>query len=254
MSPEKSASSRGTRLFEVQNVKASCLLVGLSLALASCSRSTSAPPTLDPAPSARSQPSSQPASPVAASASSPNAPAAAPASLVASSTPAAVSAAPPPLVGSDGVPLPQTENKPSTASALFRENVELVAAAILSGEPAPAHRAFFPLVGYQQVKAIKDPARDYERRLLSAFDRDVREYHRALGKDPSGVTFAGIDVPEARAEWMKPGREGNKVGYYRVLRSKLRFTLASGKEKSFEITSLISWRGEWYVVHLNGFD
>ena len=53
---------------------------------------------------------------------------------------------------------------------------------------------------------------------------------------------------------MKPGREGNKVGYYRVLRSKLRFTLASGKEKSFELTSLISWRGEWYVVHLNNFD
>jgi hypothetical protein len=137
---------------------------------------------------------------------------------------------------------------------LFRENVELVATAILSGDPAPAHRAFFPLVAYRQVKAIADPDRDYERRLLAAFDRDVLEYHRALGEDLAGVTFAGIDVPEARVEWMKPGREGNKVGYYRVLRSKLRFTLASGKEKSFELTSLISWRGEWYVVHLHGFD
>ena len=62
------------------------------------------------------------------------------------------------------------------------------------------------------------------------------------------------ELPETRIEWMKPGREGNKVGYYRVLRSKLRFALASGKEKSFELTSLISWRGEWYVVHLSGFD
>jgi hypothetical protein len=104
------------------------------------------------------------------------------------------------------------------------------------------------------VKAIKDPDRDYERRLLSTFDADVREYHRALGKDASGVAFAGIDVPEARAEWMKPGREGNKVGYYRVLRSTLRFTLPSGKQKRFELTSMISWRGEWYVVHLSGFD
>ena len=53
---------------------------------------------------------------------------------------------------------------------------------------------------------------------------------------------------------MKPGREGNKVGYHRVLRSKLRFKLASGKERTLELTSLISWRGEWYVVHLSGFD
>jgi hypothetical protein len=53
---------------------------------------------------------------------------------------------------------------------------------------------------------------------------------------------------------MKPGREGNKVGYYRVLRSKLRFTLPNGKERPLELTSLISWRGEWYVVHLHGFD
>ena len=26
-----------------------------------------------------------------------------------------------------------------------------------------------------------------------------------------------------------------------------------GKERSFEVKSLISWRGEWYVVHLSGF-
>jgi len=26
-----------------------------------------------------------------------------------------------------------------------------------------------------------------------------------------------------------------------------------GKERSLEVTSLISWRGEWYVVHLTGF-
>ena len=52
---------------------------------------------------------------------------------------------------------------------------------------------------------------------------------------------------------MKPGSEGNRIGYFRVLRSQLRFTLADGKTKDFELTSLISWRGQWYVVHLNGF-
>ena len=63
-----------------------------------------------------------------------------------------------------------------------------------------------------------------------------------------------LEVPEARAEWMKPGREGNRIGYYRVLRSRLIYTDADAKERSLEVTSLISWRGEWYVVHLHGFE
>ncbi|HEX6274298.1 MAG TPA: hypothetical protein VFZ53_14755 [Polyangiaceae bacterium] len=230
------------------------LVLGFSLALASCSGSASAPAALGSA----SSPCPGPPVPVEAPASSAaTSSASAPPAPVPPPPPPASAAAPdaaPPLVGPDGAPLPQTEDRPSVASAWFRENVELVARAILSGEPAPAHRAFFPLVAYRQVKAIKDPERDYERRLLAAFDADVREYHRALGKNLAGVTFAGIDVPEARAEWMKPGREGNKVGYHRVLRSKLRFMLPSGKERSFELTSMISWRGEWYVVHLSGFD
>jgi hypothetical protein len=150
--------------------------------------------------------------------------------------------------------LPQTEDKPSSSSPSFLARIELVARAVLSGDPAPAHAAFFPLGAYRQVKAIEDPDRDYERRLLAAFDADVAKYHRALGNDAAGTTFAGIDVPDARAEWLKRGREGNKVGYYRVLRAKLRFRLPSGRERAFELTSLISWRGEWYVVHLQGFD
>ncbi len=150
--------------------------------------------------------------------------------------------------------MPQTEDKPSIASTAFRARIELVARAILSGNPAPAHAAFFPLVAYRQVKAIKDPDRDYERRLLAAFDRDVAEYHRALGKNAASLTFEGVDVPEPRVEWIKKGREGNKIGYYRVLRSKLRFSAADQKERALELTSMISWRGEWYVVHLSGFD
>jgi hypothetical protein len=37
------------------------------------------------------------------------------------------------------------------------------------------------------------------------------------------------------------------------LRSRLHFTLPAGRSRDFELTSLISWRGEWYVVHLHGF-
>jgi len=110
------------------------------------------------------------------------------------------------------------------------------------------------VVAYEQVKAVAKPARDWQFRLMRAFENDIHEYHRALGKSPEQAQLAGIDVPDASARWMKPGSEGNRLGYFRVLRSRLRMTRADGKERSFEVTSMISWRGEWYVVHLDGFD
>jgi hypothetical protein len=150
--------------------------------------------------------------------------------------------------------LPQTEERPSVSSERFQRRMQLLADSILSGDAEPARATFFPLVAYAQVKDVQKPERDYQYRLLAHFERDVREYRKALGKDAEGAVFLGVDVPEARAQWMKPGKEGNRIGYYRVLRSTLRFRLASGRERSFELTSMISWRGEWYVVHLHGFE
>jgi hypothetical protein len=62
-----------------------------------------------------------------------------------------------------------------------------------------------------------------------------------------------MDVPEDKARWMRPGSEGNKLGYFRVLDSKLRYQDASGGARAIDVKSLISWRGEWYVVHVHGF-
>ena len=52
---------------------------------------------------------------------------------------------------------------------------------------------------------------------------------------------------------MERGKEGNKLPYHRVTRSKIRWVDGAGKEKTLELTSLIAWRGEWFVVHLHGF-
>ncbi len=160
----------------------------------------------------------------------------------------------PPLVGVDGTPLPQTEARPSVTDERFKQRMQRVADAILTGDAARARLSFFPLVAYAQVKDVEKPERDYRYRLIAHFERDVREYRKLLGHDVEGAEFLGVDVPDARVEWMKPGKEGNRLGYFRVLRSKLRFRLPSGKERSLELTSLISWRGEWYVVHLHGFE
>jgi hypothetical protein len=158
------------------------------------------------------------------------------------------------LLGSDGAPLPQTEARPSASDERFKRRMQRLADAIISGDVEKARSSFFPLVAYAQVKDVAKPERDYRFRLMSNFERDVREYRKALGRDAERAELIGVDVPEARVEWMKPGKEGNRLGYFRVLRSRLRFRLPDGKERSFELTSLISWRGEWYVVHLHGFE
>jgi hypothetical protein len=160
----------------------------------------------------------------------------------------------PALLAADGSPLPQTDARPSSTDERFKRRMQRVAAAIVSGDVEQARSSFFPLVAYAQVKDVQKPERDYRYRLMAHFERDVREYHKALGRDAEHAELLGVDVPEARVEWMKPGKEGNRLGYFRVLRSKLRFRLPGGKERSLELTSLISWRGEWYVVHLHGFE
>jgi hypothetical protein len=196
-------------------------------------------------------PSAAPEAPVASSAPAPqqSATATSPATL-----PAGPADEDPPLVGADGVALPQTDERPSVTSERFQRRMQRLASSILSGDIEPARATFFPLVAYTQVKDVKQPERDYRYRLMAHFERDLREYHQKLGKDAEHAKFLGVTVPEARVEWMRPGKEGNRLGYFRVLRSSLRFQLPDGKERAFELTSMISWRGEWYVVHLHGFE
>jgi hypothetical protein len=157
------------------------------------------------------------------------------------------------LLDAQGKPLTQTDQRPTLSSPSFQQRVETLARAIISGDAEPALGAFFPLLAYQQVKDVAKPERDYQFRLVANFKRDLLEYHRALGAGAADAKFQGVTVSEKDAKWMAPGSEGNKVGYYRVLRSRLRFTLPTGRSREFELTSLISWRGEWYVVHLHGF-
>ena len=214
---------------------------------------TAAPHAIEPAPAA--DPPLLSAVPLAAAAAPPAAPASgatADAGLVAAAE-AVNAGADPQLFDQQGKPLDQTDQRPRLDSPSFQKRIAALARAIISGDVEPALASFFPLVAYQQVKDIAKPERDYKFRLLANFKRDLLEYHRALGDAASECKFDGVTVSEKDAKWMAPGSEGNKLGYFRVLRSRLRFTLPTGRSREFELTSLISWRGEWYVVHLHGF-
>ncbi len=159
----------------------------------------------------------------------------------------------PELLGPDGKPLPQTKDKPSLRSASYEKRIALLWDAIVKDDATIAGPAFFPLVAYQQVKAIPNPTADWTERLMKAFVRDIHWAHEQLGPGAASAQLVGLEVHEDKAQWMEPGREGNKLGYWRALGSKLRWLDGGGAPKSLELTSLISWRGEWYVVHVHGF-
>ncbi|MEM1029135.1 MAG: hypothetical protein AAGN82_02240 [Myxococcota bacterium] len=174
-------------------------------------------------------------------------------SATASGTGAAAAPPSPDIFAADGSLLPQTEEEPRTDDPRFEQNVARLWRAIVSGEPDVARSFFFPVEAYERVKAIKDPAKDWRHRLYGNFERDVKDYHRRLGKHRDEAKFLRLDVRN-KPEWMKVGREGNLVGYHRVTRSLLYYEDHKGRERELDVTSMISWRGQWFVVHLHGFE
>jgi len=145
--------------------------------------------------------------------------------------------------------LPQTRDQPGVDGAAFLAGSRALWQAIVADDPAPAMPFFFPLSAYRQVKDVKDPTADWHNRLVTAFGRDIHRLHQQLGSDATQARLVGLDVPTDRATWVDPGQEHNKLGYWRVYGSLMRYEVA-GTMRSMAIYSLISWRGEWYVVHV----
>ena len=145
--------------------------------------------------------------------------------------------------------LPQTSAKPNGSDASLSSDVSLLWNAIVTGDPQIADPFFFPLSAYIQVKAISDPVHDYDTRLIYAYDTDLLSYHEELVKMGGAPELGGLDIPENHAQWVLPGAEYNRGSYWRVYGSRLYFSV-DGVTHYFPIDSLISWRGQWYVVHV----
>jgi hypothetical protein len=203
--------------------------------LAGCSGSPGPPPPTARASTAGTgSPSAKSAAPSAS----------APSAVTASASPSAVPVAP----GAGA--LPQTRAFPRTDSAAFRNAMADLWLAVTTGNPRFARPGFFPVAAYKQVKAEPYPVPDWQDRLWYDFVLDVRAAHRLLG---SGARLDRIIVPKAYAAWVYPGACHNKIGYWHVPGARVVYR-EHGKERSFGIASLISWRGVWYVVHLGAVE
>ncbi|MDX6337621.1 MAG: hypothetical protein QOG05_4961 [Streptosporangiaceae bacterium] len=178
-------------------------------------------------------------------ADSPGATAAATASATASPGPGQPTVIPvPPPPGR----LHQTRTLPSAGTRVFRAEMTDLWAAVATGHARLAAQAFFPLTAYTQVKAIANPAADWNSRLFGDFRLDVAAAHHFLGGGARHATLVRVIVPSAGAAWISPGGCANAVGYWHVGGARLVYR-QHGQVRSIGIASLISWRGRWYVVH-----
>jgi hypothetical protein len=169
-----------------------------------------------------------------------------PSTMPATTTPP--TAAPTTTTTTDSGALPQTMDKPTAQSSSFQARVQGLWQAIVADTPGPGMPFFFPLSAYLQVKAISNPTGDWNTRLVANYGADIHALHAQLGAAASRAKLVDLQVPDA-AQWILPGAEANKGSYWRVYGTVLRYSV-DGVVSTFPVTSMISWRGEWYVVHL----
>ena len=146
--------------------------------------------------------------------------------------------------------LSQTDQFPAANTPQFTSEMQALWNGVVQGAAQPALPAFFPQSAYVQLKTgLYDPAGDWSNRLVADYGLDIRAAHALVASDPSAAGFVGVTVPEQFGHWIHPGICANGVGYYEVANSRLVYQF-QGQTRSFGIASMISWRGEWYVVHL----
>jgi hypothetical protein len=150
-------------------------------------------------------------------------------------------------VGSANVgALPQTSALPRVTSTAFSNAVHDIWLAVSTGNPDYARPAFFPVEAYKQVKAIANPESDWQNRLWLDFTLDLAAAHQLVGKN---ATFTEVITPTQYAQWIPAGGCYNSTGYWHLPGSRLVYRV-DGVTRSFGLASFISWRGNWYLIHL----
>ena len=144
------------------------------------------------------------------------------------------------------------EERPLDHGPELQARAKLLWQAILEDKPEVAVSFFFPKDAYVHVKAAKNPEGDWRWRLWKNFERDVHAMNKTQGESLRRATFKELHIQEKKPHWAAPGNEYNRLGYWRVYGAHLVYELR-GRERFLPISSLISWKREWYVVHFTGF-
>lgn len=148
------------------------------------------------------------------------------------------------------LPAPPFQRLPSSAAGdpgwtRSRPPPRLRRCADLASPPA-AER---PLAAYLQLNSIPDAQGDCQPRLVAELSLDLAAAHALIGSGTATAQLIQVIVPTQYAHWVIPGVCDNSIGYYEVPNARVVYRVGAA-ERSFGIASMISWRGQWYVVHL----
>lgn len=146
---------------------------------------------------------------------------------------------------------PSNKVKPPPPGDELAARAQKLFEAARDDDPPKAADFFFPREPFIPLKDVADGGRYWDT-LFRTYKNDVRELHRKHRRDLEGATFVGLDLGSTPT-WVKPGDEYNKIGYHRTFHAKLRYKTAAGADRSFDVHTLISWQGAWYITHLLPF-
>jgi hypothetical protein len=139
------------------------------------------------------------------------------------------------------LPPPTSDELTARARGLFE--------AIVNDDPARGEAFWFPKEPFIPLKDVKGPDKYWEQ-LHRTYAHDIHALHKKR-KSWDGATFVGFELGST-PKWVPPGDEGNKIGYYRTFRGKLRYRIDE-KDAEIEVRVIISWQGRWYITHLSKF-
>ncbi len=122
-------------------------------------------------------------------------------------------------------------------------------AGIVKGSARPARPAFFPRDAYLQLKAIGGAGSDWTDRLVRDYALDISAAHALIAGGAAHAGLVEVKVDARYGHWIEPGVCDNRIGYFEMPGARIVYRLR-GSIHSLGIASMISWRGEWYVVHL----
>lgn len=138
--------------------------------------------------------------------------------------------------------------QPSTAAVTSL--VTTLMADIAAG--TSADQLFYPRNAYLNLKTnqIANPASDYASRLLAFFHLDEAAYRRTIYIEHPGARLIKVEVGASNVGLIPAGSCENNASYFHLPGVRAVFIDAAHTVFSVAINSLITWRNQWYIVHL----
>jgi len=142
---------------------------------------------------------------------------------------------------------PAKEALPSFPSEDLTLRARHLLEAIAKDDPTLAADIVFPRDGYIEAKDAADPGKQWDDKVMGAFQRQVHLLHKRTAGVERAV-FVGFDIGQPISQ-VVPKKHDMTMTLWKVRHSRLDFTV-DGKTLHVDLAEMMSWKGAWYVLDL----